>query len=351
MTFDIYQPLFDDAGYFLEDDVEKFRETLLQKFASSIEGQAFLKGDEVDWADLFLDIVIQRVGMQLPYVYADVMRDIFYYIIPAKVVIDPKDVPIMIEELKAFFQFLKREFSLPNADSCLKVLNQKNLIKRITTELNNPANHSPTKNILMEMLDADVDIDDEQQVSTFIEGYNASIAEAMKPPPITEKAKKQYEAVKALIHTVCTEHLNDEYYDMSLKLLDEFIQYYPDRLERGQAKSWAAALVYTIGRVNFLFDPSHQPHLTASDLCEKFSISQGTASSKSTELFKLFDLMQFHPEWTLPSLVDGNPFIWMGMMEDGMIIDFRTAPRDVQVQAYEAGTIPYIPADKASEDE
>lgn len=345
MSFDINQYFFDKEGYFLEEEAEQYRDTLLKNFAASSEGRTFLKGSDVNWADLFLDVVIWRMGLTLDFLYTDTMREIFYDIIPASVIIDPKAVPAVIEELKAFFQFLKREYSLRNADTCLKVLNQKNLVKRFTDALENSANHSPTKIILTQMMDEGIDITDEGQVAGFIEQYNANIAEAMKLPPATEKAKAQYKAAMKLIHMVCTEHLNNEYYDMSLKLLDQFLFQYPDRLERGQAKSWAAAIVYTIGRVNFLFDPSQIPHISAGDLCQKFGVSQGTASTKSTELFDTFDLMQFDPEWTLPSRIEDNPFVWMVTI-DGMVVDIRSAPREVQVMAYEQGIIPYIPADK-----
>lgn len=346
MRFDINQWLLDENGYFLEDEADQYQDTLIRRFESSIEGKAYLKGREADWADMFLDIVIRRFGMMLQYVYTEVMRDIFYDAIPASVVIDPQEASHVIEELKAFFQFLKREFSLPNADPCLKVLNQKNLLKRFTEELNNPDNYSPTKTIMMQMLSEGVDITDQGQVMTFIEGYNARITEAMKPPPVTKKAQAQHKAVKNLMQAVCTKHLNSEYYDMSLKLLDMFLFQYPDRLERGQARSWAVAIVYTIGRINFLFDPSLTPFLTAGELCEKFDVSQGTASKKSTELMDYFDLVQMDPEWTLPSMIEKNPFVWMTMMENGMVVDIRNAPREVQVAAYERGLIPYIPADK-----
>ena len=325
MSFNIHQSFLDQDGYYLEDVAETYRETILQRFASSPEGKAYLKGEEVDWADMFMDVLIRRLGFSLAHVYTDTLREILYDIIPASVVIDPQDVPELIAELQAFYQFLKREFSLHTADVCLRVLNQKNLVKRMTDELNNPDNYSPTKSILMQMMDEGVDVSDQGQV--------------------TEKAQAQHKAVKSLIHKVCNAHLNMEYYDMSLKLLDQFLFLYADRLERGQAKSWAAAIVYTIGRVNFLFDPNQTPHLSAGELCQKFSISQGTASKKSTELFDLFDLMQFDPEWTLPSLIDNNPFIWMVMI-DGFLVDIRTQPRELQVSAYEQGVIPYIPADK-----
>ena len=345
MTFDINQPIYDKEGYFLEEEVIAYQDELMARFAKSPEGKAILLDKDPHWAELFMDMVLRRLGMQLRYIYTEDIRFILYEVIPEKAVINSDDVPAMIEELKAFFRFLKRAFSLPNADACLKVLNQKNLLKKVTEELNNPDNYSPTKAIIIQMLDAGVDPTDETQVAKFIEDYNAKITEAMKPPPITEKAQEQHKAVKKLIRKVCTDVLNKEYYDMSIKLLDKFLFEHANRLERGQANSWAAAIVYTIGRVNFLFDPSQEPHLSAGELAQKFGISQGTASKKASELFDLFDLTQFHPEWTLPSMADANPFIW-NVMIDGLIVDIRYQPREMQVMAYQQGLIPYIPADK-----
>lgn len=347
MTFDINQMFFlYDNDESLDEEIDKYIDTLVQLFVESDEGKAHLEGQEADWSELFLDIVIRRIGVSLVFVHSNEMREVLYEVIPASVAIEIEEAPNVIKELKAFFQFLKREFDLPNCDSCLKVLNQKNLLKRFTDELKNPHNYSPTKTIMLQMLDANVDIDDQTQVEQFLENYNANIMEAMKPPPITEKAEAQYQIIKDLTQTVCNEHLNKEYYDVSLKLLDAFLQRYPDRLERGQAKSWAAAIVYAIGRVNFLFDSSQTPHLTAIELCQKFNVSQATASKKSSELINYFDMMQLDPEWTVPSMVDKNPFVWMVMTGDGMIADIRNAPREVQVKAYEHGLIPYVPADK-----
>ncbi len=37
--------------------------------------------------------------------------------------------------------------------------------------------------------------------------------------------------------------------------------------------------------------------------------------------------------------------MWMARV-DGMLVDLRDMPREVQVIAYEKGLIPYIPADR-----
>ncbi len=47
----------------------------------------------------------------------------------------------------------------------------------------------------------------------------------------------------------------------------------------------------------------------------------------------------------LGSLVDHNRLVWMAQV-NGLLVDLRDMPRDVQVIAHEKGMIPYIPADQ-----
>ena len=46
----------------------------------------------------------------------------------------------------------------------------------------------------------------------------------------------------------------------------------------------------------------------------------------------------------LPSLVGSNPLLWMAEV-NGLLVDLRTMPREVQEVAFAKGIIPYIPAD------
>jgi hypothetical protein len=56
----------------------------------------------------------------------------------------------------------------------------------------------------------------------------------------------------------------------------------------------------------------------------------------------LIDTYQMDPNWSLASLVDQNPLAWM-IMVDGLVVDARSLPREVQQLAYQKGLIPYIP--------
>ena len=155
----------------------------------------------------------------------------------------------------------------------------------------------------------------------------------------------KYDEIVALTDAVCSEHLTDEYAGLSRKLCAVLSRKRPSPLDRGRSKSWAGAILYTIARVNFLFDLSQDPHMRATELCAAAGVSQNTASAKSTQIMDLLDIMQLEPDWTLPSLMDVNPMAWM-IMVDGLIVDVRSQPREIQEIAYAKGLIPYIPRDQ-----
>jgi hypothetical protein len=43
--------------------------------------------------------------------------------------------------------------------------------------------------------------------------------------------------------------------------------------------------------------------------------------------------------------MESNPLVWMAQV-NGLIVDLRHMPRDVQEIAFQKGMIPYIPADR-----
>jgi hypothetical protein len=52
-------------------------------------------------------------------------------------------------------------------------------------------------------------------------------------------------------------------------------------------------------------------------------------------------------KWGLPSKFDSNPLIWM-LTVNGMMVDVRHLPIEVQEVAYQKGLIPYVPGAKHS---
>jgi len=159
---------------------------------------------------------------------------------------------------------------------------------------------------------------------------------------VPKKMQTSYDEIISLTDAFCQAHLTDEYAQLCRKLAAKLSRKRPSPLAGGRSKSWAAAILYTIARVNFLFDKSQTPHMRADELCRKIEVSQGTASAKSTQIMDMLGIYQSHPGWTLPSQMDDNPVAWM-IMVNGLIVDVRSMPRAIQEEAYRKGLIPYMP--------
>ncbi len=83
--------------------------------------------------------------------------------------------------------------------------------------------------------------------------------------------------------------------------------------------------MYALGSVNFLFDKSEEPHIRADELCAAFGVSQSSGANKAKLIRDMFGMWAFDPIWTLPSLADKNPLLWMVEI-NGLIVDVRYMP-------------------------
>ncbi len=164
-------------------------------------------------------------------------------------------------------------------------------------------------------------------------------------PSIPESMRPIYETITDWTDNFCDAYLNQEYKEMCRRMTAELCNENPSPLTRGRTTTWAAAIVYTIGRINFLFDKDQVPHIPAKELCRLMETSTTTAATKSSRIMELLDIMQFEPEWTLPSLLDDNPLVWL-ISVDGLIVDIRDQPGEVQEEAYRKGLIPYLPKEQ-----
>lgn len=170
-----------------------------------------------------------------------------------------------------------------------------------------------------------------------------------KIPNVPDVTKKQFTEILSILEKLCTEHLNTEYYDLAQELTAKIARKRPSPLMSGRINTWAAGIIHALGMVNFLFDRSQNPFLSSKELATWFGLSQSTIGAKSKSIRDMFKMMQLDPKWTLSSNLDSNPMVWM-IMVNGFIVDARSAPYDIQKQAYNAGIIPYIPNLKSAEE-
>jgi len=151
--------------------------------------------------------------------------------------------------------------------------------------------------------------------------------------------------IEVLTDDFCRRHLNEEYSALARRMAAALCRKRPSPLASGQPRTWACGILHTLGQINFLSDPSFKPHMTMAEMCAAFGVSQSTASAKAAVIRRLLNPNRFDPNWSLRSLIDQNPLAWM-LDVNGVLVDVRRAPREIQERALAQGLIPHLPNDE-----
>jgi hypothetical protein len=151
-----------------------------------------------------------------------------------------------------------------------------------------------------------------------------------------------YESIVRLTDDVCRRYLDQEYAELCRKLTAALARKRPSPLLTGSVETWACGILYALGKVNFLFDKSQTPHLRADELCSLFGVASSTGSAKAKRIMDLLNMHLMDPRWYRPSKLAENPMAWL-IEVNGLIVDARFMPREIQEEAFRRGFIPYIP--------
>ena len=117
----------------------------------------------------------------------------------------------------------------------------------------------------------------------------------------------------------CEEHLDAEYKQLSEKLIVKLARKRSVPFLHGRTEIWAAAIIHTLGSINFLFDKSFEPYLTPSDICEYFGTSKSTTGQKATLIRKMLNMGYYDSEFSTQRMQRNNPFSRMVMINGFMV--------------------------------
>jgi hypothetical protein len=92
-------------------------------------------------------------------------------------------------------------------------------------------------------------------------------------------------------------YLDEEYKMLCRKLTEKISRKRHVPFLSGRLEIWAAAVVYALGQINFLFDKSFEPYVSAGDLCKYFGTSQSTTSQKAKIIWNMFKMGYFDEEF------------------------------------------------------
>lgn len=165
------------------------------------------------------------------------------------------------------------------------------------------------------------------------------------PYRVPERLRARFDRIVERTDAIAAEHLNGEYADFARRMAAALARKRPSPLESGQPRTWAAGILYAVGWVNFLSDPGQDPHMTTAELADRAGVGQSTIAAQFGKIRDALNLRRFSPEWTLPGRLADNPLVWI-LKVNGLLVDIRTMPREAQEAAFDAGLIPFIPADR-----
>jgi hypothetical protein len=117
----------------------------------------------------------------------------------------------------------------------------------------------------------------------------------------------------------------------------------PSPLLRGDLRIWAAATIYTVGSVNFLFDRSQPLHLTGDDLSDFTGVPTSTIANNAKQIRDLLGLGRLDLEFCRRDMIERHPSAWY-VEVDGVIVDARMLPPTLQDECRRRGLIPDLAA-------
>jgi hypothetical protein len=181
MSFDIQEPVFTPDGEYLEEAAIRYREELMERFVASPEGQELAhQGSAVGWAETFMNLGIDYLGVTPAAITAEQLRTILFELFPRKVSAEPGCGQEIMQELRAFWKFLQREFGLANAGACLRVLTAATA-RRLDREMQDPAKFGLAKAFLAQGLAHGFDMTTPEGMQAWADTYNAGLHVSADP--------------------------------------------------------------------------------------------------------------------------------------------------------------------------
>lgn len=151
-----------------------YQEDLLRLFLDSPEGEALRRSypDAGFWAFELMRLGYGYLGVTVPKMTVRNVEEVVTELFPRKVILMSEDeADDTIPELVAFWEYLKREYDLPNAESILKSLRK--IGPGFPSIMNDPSRFGIGKSLHRVGQDAGFDMTTEEGMHAFMQYFNA----------------------------------------------------------------------------------------------------------------------------------------------------------------------------------
>lgn len=123
------------------------------------------------------------------------------------------------------------------------------------------------------------------------------------------KKTERVEAIKTMIEDFGREELNPLYINFAIELLHKISRMRKLDIQRGRMEIWAAAIIYVIARLNFLFDPESDVALSPDTICDYFDTVKSTVGNKASLIQKTGNLYYGAEGFCRQDIIDATTFI------------------------------------------
>ena len=143
------------------------------------------------------------------------------------------------------------------------------------------------------------------------------------------------EKILELIREFCSKHLDEDYFELSERMVKKLGRKRNPPIVSGQPQIWAAAIIHALGTINFLFDKSFKPYVSVDEINGFFSTSKSTVSGKSKLIRDMLKLGYYDNEFSTKHMNENNPYTNM-VMVDGFIVHVSSLPEKYQEMVRQA---------------
>jgi hypothetical protein len=153
-----------------------------------------------------------------------------------------------------------------------------------------------------------------------------------------EKTESISQQLLELTGQFCDQYLDEEYKQLCAKLILKMKRKHQVPFLSGRVKVWAAAIIYALGQINFLFDRSFEPYVSADEIANHFGVSKSTIGQKAKQIRDMFKMQYWDSEFGTQQMQQSNPLKNM-VMVNGLILPVDVLPPELQEEARQRGLI------------
>ena len=147
--------------------------------------------------------------------------------------------------------------------------------------------------------------------------------------------QERQQKIIELVRDFCAKKLNEEYFELSERLVQKLGRKRSQPLATGQLQIWAAAVIHALGTINFLFDKSAEPYVSIDEINNYFGTNKTTTGSKSKQIRDLLKLDRWDKEFSTQRMSNSNPFANL-VIVDGLVVPLGSLPEQYQIAVRQA---------------